>query len=152
MEHGSGQILPYILPRFRFDLITKDPVRFLVLDLRLAYSRHLPQHSEHIFLIALDLDIYLFPASGLFRQGIRGPLSDYLAVVDNNHPITSGAYLAQYMGGENNRFFPADLFDQVPDLYDLVRVQAGGGFVQYQHFRIMDYGLGQAQTLAVTLG
>lgn len=56
------------------------------------------------------------------------------------------------MAGKQHGMLPAQLADKVADCDDLPRVQADGGFVQHDEFRIPQHRLGEAYALLVALG
>src|ERR1700733_13009190 len=55
------------------------------------------------------------------------------------------------MRTEDNRFLLAELLNQAPYFHNLVGVEAGGGFIEYQYLRVVNHGLCKAYALTVTL-
>ena len=53
-----------------------------------------------------------------------------LAVVQNKDTVADSLYLLQYMGGEYDCLFLADVAYQLADLYNLVRVKTCGRLIQ----------------------
>ena len=62
--------------------------------------------------------------------------------VDDDDPVAGGLHLRQYVGREDDRFLPAYLANEVPYLYDLVRVEPARGLVQDEDLRVVDHRLG----------
>jgi hypothetical protein len=56
------------------------------------------------------------------------------------------------MGTEDNGVILPQVDNKIPDFQDLFGIEARGGFVQDQHFRVADHGLGQPYPLFVALG
>ena len=53
------------------------------------------------------------------------------------------------MGTHDHGFLATYSLDEFPDLDDLVGIKAGGWLVEYEHFGIVDQGLGKSDTLLV---
>ena len=70
----------------------------------------------------------------------------------NNHNSVAGSFhFGQDVRAEDDGFFAADLFYQLPYFDNLVGVEAGGRLVEDEHFGVVDERLRQAHTLPVTL-
>ena len=91
------------------------------------------------------------PSLGLFAQYSCSTVRDNLSPVDDHNTVTGSFHLGEDVGTEDDRFFLTDLPDEVTDLNDLVWIESGRGFIEHQHFGIMDQCLGQADTLLVPL-
>ena len=89
---------------------------------------------------------------GLLLEFLRRAVGDDLAAVDDDGARAGGLDFLQDVGGENDRLLLAHPLDQLADLVFLVRVQAVGGFVQDQHLRIVNDGLGETGAVPVALG
>ena len=72
--------------------------------------------------------------------------------VDDEHPAASHFDFGQDVGREQDGVAFAEVFDQLADLPDLVRVEADGRFVEDEQVGVVQEGIGQAHALAVAFG
>jgi len=87
----------------------------------------------------------LFPGAQLVGRAVR----HQLAAADDEHAAAGGLDFRQDVAGQDDRPFLANLFDEIPDLGDLVWVEAARGLVQNQDVRVVQHGLRQADALAI---
>ena len=72
-----------------------------------------------------------------------------LSFLDHPDIITRCLYFRQDMRGENHRTFLGNLFNQMPNLHDLIRVQPVGRLIQHDKCRVVNNRLGYPQTLLI---
>src|SRR3954454_12697649 len=92
--------------------------------------------------------------AGELRHGaqfFRGAVRDDPATVDDDRPRAGGVDLLQDVGGEHDRFFAAQLADEVAHLVLLVRVEAVGRLIHDQDIRVVDQRLREAGAVLVAL-
>ena len=89
---------------------------------------------------------------GALAQFLERAVADDAAPVDDHDPVRGGLDLLEDVGGEDHGPAAGEPPDQLADLDDLVRVQAGSGFVEDDDLRVVYEGLGQGGALAVSLG
>jgi len=74
------------------------------------------------------------------------------AVVDDDDLVAEHGDLAEDVGGDEDGVFFAEAFDEFANGADLVGVEAVGGFVEDKEGRVVDEGIGDADSLAEALG
>src|SRR5579859_2136498 len=77
-------------------------------------------------------------------EGARRLVRNDAAVRDDDGAGTHFVHLFQDVGGDDDQLVLAEFVDEPPYFVLLVRIETIGGFVQDQHLRIVDDGLGQA--------
>ena len=73
------------------------------------------------------------------------------ALVDDDDALAGLRHLGEDVRAEDDRVVAGQLLDELARLDDLLRVEAGGRFVEDEHVGIVDQGLGQADALPVAL-
>ncbi len=73
-------------------------------------------------------------------------------VVDDQNAVAEVFHFLQNVGGQHHGFGLAYAFDEGANLYQLIGIQSGGGFVQDENFGVVEQGRSQAHALAVALG
>ena len=101
-----------------------------------------------------DVDVVAGQASvGLEIFQIIGKIVCHqFAVVDDQNAAAECLHFLHDVCGENHRFILADTSDQLTDFQDLVWIQSGGRFIQYQYFGIVQQCLGESNPLTIAFG
>ena len=76
---------------------------------------------------------------------------DELPAVDDDDTVADLAHLGEDMARENHGLFAAEIPDELPDLDDLLRVEAEGRLIEDENLGIVQYRLGDAHALLVPL-
>src|SRR6185295_6326682 len=87
-------------------------------------------------------DFQYFLSRSLLSQAFRCAIGDNFSFVNDQNAIACRLYFGEDVGAEDDRFFLAQFTDQLPDLCNLIWIKSGGGFVQYENFRVMNHRLG----------
>ena len=75
-------------------------------------------------------------------------LGDDAAVVDDGEPVAQGVGLVHVVGGEDDGFAEAVVIaDDLPQQQARLRIEAGAGLVEEQHFGIVHHGAGDGEAL-----
>ena len=91
--------------------------------------------------------------TGSFRPETLGTTFRYdLALVNDHGPGAGSIDFFENVSGEDDGLFLAKFADQLPDFVFLVGVEAIGGFIEDENFRVMKEGLRQTCAMAVSLG
>ena len=100
----------------------------------------------------IELDIDAYAAVSLKSDFVDAAISSQLAVVDDDHPVADSFDLLHDVSREHDSLFASDIFDEVANFDNLVRVEARSRFVEDDHFRVRYQGLSYADTLTIAFG
>src|SRR5262245_53714320 len=101
---------------------------------------------------ALDPRVVEVAAGRTLLEIARRPVGDDPSLLDDDDPAADGGDLLQDVRTEDHHLGLRQFPDPVPNLDDLVRVEAAGRLIHDQDRRIVEQGLGQPHALAVPLG
>lgn len=108
--------------------------------------------STNYLWIGSQLDEHFAGRAHAIDEFFRGVLSPDFAAIDNDHPTAGHFDLTQNVSGKEDGVIPSQTFDQLPDLADLVGVEAIRGFIENEQLGGVDQSVRQADPLAVAFG
>ena len=79
-------------------------------------------------------------------------VGDDFSAIDDDRAGASGFDFFEDVRGKQDGFVFAEAFDELADFVFLVGVEAIGGLIENENFRIMKEGLGEAGAVAVAFG
>ena len=118
----------------------------------LAHPVHPAQHGQNLGRRPTNFHLQLLHPLETLGQVLRCVLSNYPALMDDEHPGANHADFGQDMAAENHRLLLAQVLNQPPSLHYLNWVNAYGRLIQHQYFGFMQDGLGDAHSLAKAFG
>jgi hypothetical protein len=80
---------------------------------------------------------------------LRIVVGNNFSLMDDDGSAADGFNFLHDVGGQDDGFFFSGFPDQLPDIGQLIGVEARSWFVKDKHRRVVDECLGQAHTLAV---
>ena len=148
MHNRAGQIAADISSKFAFDLETVPAIALSYL-LDVDDTRHSFQCRQNFGTRALHFDGYSFPALQLQPKILRRVHGYDLAAVDDDDSMTGLLDLRQNVGREHHRVLAGQIFDQLANFMDLLRIEADRRLVENQHRRIIQQRLRYTDALFV---
>jgi hypothetical protein len=89
--------------------------------------------------------------AALLRERLHRALGDELASVDDDDARAARLHLRQDVRREEDSVLGAELFDDVADVADLVRVETCRGLVEHEERRLRNERIGEPDALAIAL-
>src|SRR3979409_992148 len=136
----------------------KDSASLAVfLERNAGHAGNLPEFSLHrgcikTAIASANFQQHRFAGAGAALQIADRVRRNNFSLVDDDDLLAGLADLGKDVRAEYDRVVAGKALDQIPGFVDLFGIEARGRFVEYQHIRVVDDSLCQADPLAVALG
>src|SRR5581483_8790631 len=149
-DDAARELAPDVLAALALDFVADRRA----VTIRFGDARHAGHPAQRRYRVAagrIDLDVHRFRSAQPRRQVLRRVDGDDLPLVDDDDALARLADFRQDVRAQDDRVGARELFDQLPRFDDLLRVEAGGRFVEDQHVGVVDDCLREADALLVPL-